>query len=164
MQADRTLPPAERRNYTNVFNAFNRIVKEEGVTTCWKGAVPTIVRAISLNVSMLVTYDECKERLTKYFGKDANQRYIQFSASMVSAVATSTASLPFDNIKTKLQKMKMSPDGTMPYNGMVDCVIKSIRNEGVLGLWAGLPTYYFKVGPHSIITLIVAEYLRTLMF
>lgn len=72
MQADSTLPPAERRNYRNVFDAFGRIVREEGITSCWNGATPTMARAISLNVAMLVTYDESKERLTKYMGADAN--------------------------------------------------------------------------------------------
>ena len=98
------MPAAERRNYKHVFNALSRIVKEEGITSCWNGATPTICRAMSLNVAMLVTYDECKKRFTSYFGKGYNARLIQFYASMVSAVATSTASLPFDNIKTKLQK------------------------------------------------------------
>jgi len=85
-----------------VFDAFGRIIKEEGITSCWSGASPTIARAISLNIAMLVTYDECKERFTASMSKDTNPRLIQFAASMVSAVATSTASLPFDNIKTKL--------------------------------------------------------------
>ena len=76
MQADSTLPPAERRNYKHVFDAFSRIVKEEGVTACWNGATPTIARAISLNVAMLVTYDESKERLTKYMGAGGNVRLI----------------------------------------------------------------------------------------
>jgi len=112
MQSDGTLPLAERRNYKNVFDAFRRIVTEEGVTACWNGATPTILRAMSLNVAMLVSYDESKERLTSYLGKDANKTGIIFGASMVSAVATSTCSLPFDNMKTKLQKMKKRPDGT----------------------------------------------------
>jgi solute carrier family 25 oxoglutarate transporter 11 len=72
MQADSTLPVAERRNYRNVFDAFRRIVSEEGITSCWNGATPTMARAISLNVAMLVTYDESKERLTKYMGPGAN--------------------------------------------------------------------------------------------
>ena len=57
---------------------------------------------MALNVAMLVSYDESKERLTKYMGKDANPKAVMFGASMVSAVATSTCSLPFDNLKTKL--------------------------------------------------------------
>lgn len=163
MQSDKTLPEAERRNYRNVFDAFRRIVSEEGITTCWNGASPTIARAMSLNVAMLVTYDEAKERLTKLFGKN-NPRAIMFAASMLSAVATSTVSLPFDNIKTKLQKMKRLPDGTFPYKGFVDCAIKTATREGVFGFWAGLPTYYFRVGPHAIITLLTSELLRKLMF
>ena len=87
-----------------------------------------------------------------------------FGASMISAVATSCASLPFDNIKTKLQKMKRAPDGTMPYKGFVDCAVKTAANEGILGFWAGLPTFYFRVGPHTIITLLTAEFLRSKMF
>lgn len=163
MQADSTLPIAERRNYKNVFDAFGRIVKEEGITSCWNGAAPTICRAMSLNVAMLVTYDEAKERLTKRFGK-GHDKAIMFSASMLSAVATSTASLPFDNIKTKLQKMKRLPDGTFPYGGFIDCAMKTATREGITGFWAGLPTYYFRVGPHAIITLLASEFLRKLMF
>ena len=87
-----------------------------------------------------------------------------FTASMLSACITSTASLPFDNVKTKLQKMMRFPDGTLPYNGFIDCVGKTVAREGVTGLWAGLPTYYFRVGPHTIITLLASESLRKLMF
>jgi len=164
MQSDSTLPLAERRNYKHVFDAFGRIIKEEGVTACWNGATPTIARAIAMNVAMLVTYDECKERLTAVLGKDANPRMIQFGSSMMSAVVTSVVSLPFDNMKTKLQKMKRGPDGKFPYNGLLDCARKTVANEGMTGPWAGLPTYYFRVGPHAIITLMASEYLRTFMF
>jgi solute carrier family 25 (mitochondrial oxoglutarate transporter), member 11 len=146
-----------------VFDAFRRIVSEEGITSCWNGASPTIARAMALNVAMLVTYDEAKERLTKRYGS-GNPKAIMFAASMLSACATSTASLPFDNIKTKLQKMKRLPDGTFPYSGFVDCAMKTAAREGVTGFWAGLPTYYFRVGPHAIITLLTSEYLRKLMF
>jgi len=113
---------------------------------------------------MLVTYDECKERLSKYLGRSSNDRMIQFLSSMASACATSTASLPFDNMKTKLQKMKKGPDGKFPYDNMWDCMKKTARNEGITGFWAGLPTYYFRVGPHAMITLLASEYLRRLMF
>jgi len=36
-------------------------------------------------------------------------------------------SLPFDNIKTKLQKMKKTVDGKLPYNGLMDWLLKSIK-------------------------------------
>lgn len=101
MQADSTLPEVERRNYKNVVDALRRIVTEEGVTSLWNGASPTIMRAMALNMAQLVTYDEAKERLTQKWGK-GHERLIMFSASMISAVISSIASLPFDNVKTKL--------------------------------------------------------------
>ena len=162
MQADTVLPEAERRNYKNVFDAFSRIVAEEGVTSLWKGAVPTMSRAVALNMSMLVSYDTAKDAATKAMGPSASQFQIQFGSSMIAAVATAIGSLPFDNIKTKMQKQKAGPDGKMPYPSIVDCVRISVAKEGVTGLWAGLPTYYFRVGPHAIITLLAAEQYRKL--
>ena len=100
-QADSTLPAAERRNYKNVFDAFGRIIKDEGVTNLWRGALPTMTRAISLNCAMLVSYDTVKDRLTSYYGK-GNEYKVQIYSSMVSAVAVALISLPFDNLKTKL--------------------------------------------------------------
>lgn len=72
MQADTVLPEAERRNYKNVFDAFTRIVSEEGVTSLWKGAVPTMTRAVALNTCMLVSYDTAKDAATKALGPNAS--------------------------------------------------------------------------------------------
>ena len=49
MQNDTTLKFDERRNYKNVFDAFSRIIKEEGVPALWRGCGPTIVRAMATN-------------------------------------------------------------------------------------------------------------------
>lgn len=68
MQADLTMPKAERRNYGNVLNAFYRIVKEEGVTALWRGSTPTIIRALVINLAMLAPYDEVKLRMNQWRG------------------------------------------------------------------------------------------------
>ncbi len=72
MQADNRagIPEDQKRNYKNVFDAFIRISKNEGVRNLWTGGVITMCRACSLNMSMLVSYDESKERLSKYLSKD----------------------------------------------------------------------------------------------
>lgn len=61
MQADATLPAAQRRHYTNAFHALYRIVADEGVLALWKGAGPTVVRAMALNMGMLASYDQSVE-------------------------------------------------------------------------------------------------------
>ena len=49
-QADGTLPVDQRRNYKNWFNALSRIINEEGFFNLWKGAFPTIARAMAINL------------------------------------------------------------------------------------------------------------------
>lgn len=61
MQADKTLPVEQRRNYTNVGNAISRVISDEGFFALWKGANPTVVRAMVLNLGMLAPYDYCKD-------------------------------------------------------------------------------------------------------
>ena len=61
MQADNTLPMAQRRNYKNVFHALYRISSDEGILALWKGAGPTVVRAMALNMGMLASYDQSVE-------------------------------------------------------------------------------------------------------
>lgn len=43
---------------------------------------------------------------------------------------------------------------------MIQCMTKTIANEGVTSLWVGLPTYYFRVAPHAMISVIVQDYLH----
>lgn len=58
MQADNTLPPEQRRNYKNVADAFVRIVREDGFAGLFRGAGPTVVRAMALNMGMLAANDQ----------------------------------------------------------------------------------------------------------
>ena len=69
MQADSTLPEAQRRNYTGVMNALTRIATEEGVKGLWAGAVPTMSRACALNCAMMVSYEKAKEAIVEKTGK-----------------------------------------------------------------------------------------------
>ena len=41
------------------------------------------------------------------------------------------------------------------YKGFSDCLTISVRREGLLGLWVGLPTFITRVAPHAAITLLV---------
>lgn len=121
LQADTSLPVEERRNYTGALNALRRIPVEEGITACWIGAVPTMARATMLNMSMMITYDTVKEKLDKFYGT-SNPFKIQVMSSMMAAINVALFTLPFDNIKTKIQKQKPLADGTMPYKGFIHCV------------------------------------------
>lgn len=100
MTADGRLPVNERRNYKHVGDALFRIVKEEGLFTLWRGAVPTMGRAMVVNMAQLATYSQAKQILldTKYFNDNIG---LHFVASMFSGLITTCASMPVDIAKTR---------------------------------------------------------------
>lgn len=56
---------AERRNYRNVFDALLRITREEGFFKMWRGAIPTMGRAMVVNAAQLASYSQAKQSLMK---------------------------------------------------------------------------------------------------
>ena len=63
MQSDSTLPEAQRRNYKGVGDALTRIVKDEGAMGLFRGAGPTVTRAMALNMGMLASNDQASDLL-----------------------------------------------------------------------------------------------------
>lgn len=159
MSSDGRLPPEQRRGYTSVGNALIRIVREEGVLTLWKGVGPTVGRAMVLNLAQLASYAQFKESFKRSLSLEEGI-LLHFCASMCSGLLSTVASMPVDIVKTRVQNMSPNPDGTMPYKGALDCAGKIIRNEGFFSLWKGFLPYYFRLGPHTVLTFIFLEQLN----
>lgn len=153
MTSDMRRPPEKRRNYTHVFNALGRIIKEEGFFGMWKGCTPTVTRAVILNAAQLSVYSQAKEVLVRNFGLTFGDNIqTHFVASFISAFVCTAVSLPVDIIKTRIQ----TADSGM-YKSSFDVLTKSVRAEGVLALWKGFTPYFLRLGPHTIITFILTE-------
>ena len=157
MQSDGMRPLAERKNYKSVIDALSSIAKSEGVGALWAGAAPTVVRAMALNFGQLAFFSEAKVQLKAKTSLSSNAQTL--SASAIAGFFASFFSLPFDFVKTRLQKQSKGPDGKLPYSGMADCFTKVARQEGILRFYRGFGTYYVRIAPHAMVTLIVADYL-----
>lgn len=53
------------------------------------------------------------------------------------------------------------PQPVMTYTSTLDCMAKTLRAEGWRGLYKGFWAQWMRLGPHTIITFIVYEQLRT---
>jgi len=159
MSSDGRLPVEQRRGYTSVGNALVRIVREEGLLTLWKGVGPTVGRAMVLNMAQLASYSQFKE-IIKNKAKFEEGIKLHFFASMCSGFISTVASMPVDIVKTRVQNMAPDAEGKMPYKGAGDCFMKIVRNEGVFALWKGFLPYYFRLGPHTVLTFIFLEQLN----
>lgn len=48
-------------------------------------------------------------------------------------------------------------DGKPEYKGALDVITKVAKNEGFFSLWKGFTPYYFRLGPHTVLTFIFLE-------
>lgn len=147
MQSDGLKPKEMRANYTSVVDALSRIARNESVYALWAGASPTVVRAMALNFGQLAFFSEAKMQLKARTQLSATTQTL--SASAVAGFFASFFSLPFDFVKTRLQKQGRGKDGVLPYKGMVDCFRKVAAEEGILRFYRGFGTYYVRIAPHA---------------
>ena len=91
----------QRRNYKHVLDAFQTIVREEGMLALWKGTVPTCVRAMSMNFGMMVSFDTAREQLNTITNTN-DTLSTRLISSCIGGFSASLISLPWDNCKTKI--------------------------------------------------------------
>jgi solute carrier family 25 oxoglutarate transporter 11 len=152
MQADGMRPVHERRNYSSVFNTLWRIAKHDGVLNLWKGATPTIIRAMSTNFGQLAFFSESKHQIQKHFSISRRERTAL--AAFIAGFAGAFISLPFDFVKTRLQNQAMSSasQGLPIYAGTFDCFAKVVRREGLLRFYRDFGPYFMRIAPHSLVS------------
>ena len=146
MQSDGMKPKAERANYRSVFDALGRVARAEGIRGLWSGSYPTIVRAMSTNFGQLAFFSESKSQLKKHTNLSFQNQTL--AASAIAGFFAAFFSLPFDFIKTRLQRGQ-SGGGPPAYSGMFDCAMKVLKNEGPLRFYRGFGTYFVRIAPHS---------------
>jgi solute carrier family 25 oxoglutarate transporter 11 len=159
MQADSMLPAAERAGYTNVFTTMGLIVKNQGMGGLMNGAAPTASRAMALNFGMLAFNASSKDFLKSQGVTGAPQT---FGASAIAGFFASFFSLPFDFVKTLMQKQKPDPvTGALKYSGSVNCAMTIMKESGPLRFYAGFPTFYVRIAPHAMITLMAQDAIKS---
>merc|ERR1712060_1002426 len=159
MQADSMLPAAERQGYTNVFTTMGKIVAADGVGGLMAGCMPTASRAMALNFGMLAFNASGKDLLQSAGVTGAPQ---VFGASAIAGFFASFFSLPFDFVKTMMQKQKPDPvTGELPFKGFIDCAMKIMAEGGPLRFYAGFPTFYVRIAPHAMLTLIAQDFIKS---
>ncbi|CAF1411471.1 unnamed protein product, partial [Adineta steineri] len=158
MTLDGRLPMNERRNYAHVFDALARITREEGILKLWRGAIPTVTRAMIVNAAQMPSYSQAKQLI---MSMDLMQQGLPLHAvsSLIAALVTTIVSLPIDIVKTRYQNMKII-QGKPEYTGILDVFQRIFRQEGVLSFWKGFTPYFYRIGPHTILSFIFIEQLN----
>ena len=139
----------------SILNTMSNIIKTNGLQGLWKGATPNISRAILVNFGELATYDYAKKNIKKYTELKEGP-LVHFSSSICSGFTGALCCTPADVVKSRLMKTDS------PYNGVYDCLKKTIKNEGFFALYKGFFPIWLRLAPWQIIFWTTYERLRTL--
>ena len=127
----------------------------------WKGATPGISRAMAAALGLFTSYETAKEKMKVAMPQAEFLGFV--IASFIAGGFASFISLPFDNAKTKMQNQKPNPDGTLPYRNILHAMQVCVKDQGVGGLWVGIPSYVMRIAPHVIVSMLVLEQLKKLV-
>ena len=159
MQADSRLPLSECRNYKSVVDAIGRMVKSEGVGSLWRGSSLMVNRAMIVTVSELATYDQVKEGILDS-GAMADRLGNHVTASFAAGIMAAVASNPVDVVKMRVMNMKVGEGVKAPYDGALDCVVKTVRGSGVMALYKGFIATMSRQRPYTVVLFVTLEQVR----
>ena len=161
MQADHTLPPEQRRHYRNIFHALHTIAKTEGMVGLFRGASSTSATAMALNCGMLASNERVKDALDRSNVAPRGSAANTTTASVIAGFVASIVSLPFDYVKTQMQKQLRRPDGSMPYRNVIDCAAQSYAIGGVGIFFKGWRVWFSRIAPHAVLSLVFLDWLTS---
>lgn len=147
----------EKNNY-NVFWHIKDVYKNSGVKGFYNGIQATVARAMVLNATKLSTYDHIKHTLINLNILN-DGKPLHFIASLCAGIVMATTTAPFDIARTRLMNQ---PHGQKLYTGLFDFMSKTVKHEGIRGLYKGFTPQWLRFGPFTTVQLMVWEILRNL--
>lgn len=158
MQADgRLVSQGLKPRYSGPIEAFTKILQSEGVKGLWKGVLPNIQRAFLVNMGELACYDHAKHFVIEKKISEDNI-YAHTLASIMSGLASTTLSCPADVVKTRM----MNQGEKAMYRNSYECLVKTVRFEGVRALWKGFFPTWARLGPWQFVFWVSYEKFRQL--
>lgn len=152
-----------------VFHLIKKIYKNEGVRGLWRGSEASMMRTGVGSAVQLSSYDFFKSNLLLSGFYNKNDGYgdikLHFSASLITSFFVCLFMNPFDVASTRMYNQNVSSDGKqgMLYRNGFDCLYKTIKTEGMSALYKGFSAHYLRIGPHTILTFVFLEQIRSLM-
>jgi len=124
--------------YKGVIDCTQRTLKSEGIGAFWRGNMANVIRYFPTQALNFAFKDTVKALFKT--SKDA-PNYVKFATNIASGGCAGTMSLAFvyslDYCRTRLANDAKTKTGTRQYNGMIDVYVKTIKSDGIQGLYRG---------------------------
>jgi len=154
-----------------MLRCFGDIYHQEGIRGLWRGVGPTAQRAAIVVGVELPVYDFAKRRFVR-LGVSSDSYWNHFMSSFLAGFAGAVASNPIDVIRTRLMNDKRlaatqaigpvleGPKLGVGYTSSFDCLVQTVKSEGMLALYKGFIPTWVRLGPWNIIFFMTYEHLN----
>lgn len=131
----------------------SKMLRQEGVLSFWRGLAPVVCKQGTNSAVRFSTFGAIGDLLRKSdtIRANASPSVVTFAAGAGSGVITVYASMPFDNIKTRVQTQST---GT----GMLACARTMLANEGIRVFWKATTPRLVRLTLSSSITFTVYDF------
>eukprot|EP00195_Chlamydomonas_chlamydogama_P013027 CAMPEP_0202900304 /NCGR_PEP_ID=MMETSP1392-20130828/10982_1 /ASSEMBLY_ACC=CAM_ASM_000868 /TAXON_ID=225041 /ORGANISM="Chlamydomonas chlamydogama, Strain SAG 11-48b" /LENGTH=277 /DNA_ID=CAMNT_0049586673 /DNA_START=151 /DNA_END=984 /DNA_ORIENTATION=+ len=157
MQSEGRLPPGTPKKYPSAISAYRIIAKEEGVLGLWKGLGPNIARNAIINAAELASYDQIKQSLlaTGVFKDNIVTHLVAGLGAGFFAVCIGS---PVDVVKSRVMG-----DRVGRFNGVLDCFVKTAREEGIFAFYKGFIPNFGRLGSWNVACFLTLEQVKKLV-
>jgi len=125
--------------YKGIMDVFIRVPKEEGVSAFWRGNLANVIRYFPTQALNFAFKDTYKKIFCPYNSKTDFWKF--FAGNLASGGAAGATSLsvvyPLDFARTRLAADVGKTAGDRQFNGLVDCLTKIYKSDGLKGLYQG---------------------------
>merc|ERR1711962_951569 len=124
--------------YTGVLDCTKRVLATEGIVPFWRGNLANVLRYFPTQALNFAFKDTIKALFKT--SKDAPQ-YVKFAKNILSGGFAGSLSLTvvysLDYARTRLANDAKGKGGERQVNGLVDVYVKTIKSDGIQGLYRG---------------------------
>lgn len=128
------------KEYKGIIDCFVRIPKEQGIAAFWRGNLANVIRYFPTQALNFAFKDVYKQIFLG--GVDQKTQFWRyFFGNLGSGGAAGATSLcfvyPLDYARTRLGADVGKGTADRQYTGLVDCLKKTVKSDGIVGLYRG---------------------------
>ncbi|CAI5758187.1 unnamed protein product [Candida verbasci] len=138
--------------YKSAWDGISQIYKSEGFKGLYRGVDAAILRTGAGSAAQLPVYNLTKNFILKHKLFKEDSLALSFISSSCAGLGVAIVMNPWDVVLTRMYNQK----GNL-YTSPLDCFKKTISTEGPMALYKGFWAQLFRIGPHSILTLMFME-------
>jgi hypothetical protein len=157
---------SSKKLYKNVFDAFSRIARTEGVFGLYRGFGITFLGSAPASMIYFTSYELSKKELSEIGWLKQYGFVADFSAGLFAEAISCVLWVPIDVLKERMQIQKhrastaVGASASEYYASSFDAVQKVIRNEGLSGIYKGYGATLLSFGPFSALYFMFYEQLK----